>query len=283
MDSGVGEPGQFPSRLCLHASRTWSYKKRKALPPDGTPSDYLGGQGWYDNAIWAGDPTNADLVIVGGVDLYRSTDGGDQLAEISSWWEPDSAHADQHAIIAHPSYDGVANRTVFFGNDGGVFRADDLADVGTEPQPPFVNGWTELVNDYGVTQFYAGAGHTGSGKIIGGAQDNGSLVFDPALGTEDWREFFGGCEQGPAEEPGHEGATGGHGNRAGHWLVRWTVIAGQGLVSRRWDEALDRSGALGPVFVADNGWGAAGQVEGLKGDPAAQAGAGARQASAKGG
>lgn len=178
-----------------------SYKKRKTLTPDGLPSDYLGGQGWYDNAIWAGDPTDADLVVVGGVDLYRSSDGGDHLAEISSWWEPSSVHADQHAIVAHPSYDGVTNRTVFFGNDGGVFRADDLAAVGTEPEPPFVNGWTELVNNYGVTQFYAGAGHTGSGKIIGGAQDNGSLVFDPALGTEEWREFFGGDGGWCASDP----------------------------------------------------------------------------------
>ncbi|MBW5483187.1 WD40/YVTN/BNR-like repeat-containing protein [Streptomyces bambusae] len=178
-----------------------TYKKRKTLTPDGLPSDYLGGQGWYDNAIWAGDPTDSDLVLVGGVNLFRSTDGGDHLAEISTWWHPDSAHADQHAIVSHPSYDGVTNRTVFFGNDGGVFRADDLAVVGSEPQPPFVTGWTELVNNYGVTQFYAGAGHAGSGKVIGGAQDNGSIVFDPALGTQDWRPFFGGDGGWCASDP----------------------------------------------------------------------------------
>ncbi|WP_371664068.1 WD40/YVTN/BNR-like repeat-containing protein [Streptomyces sp. NBC_00280] len=178
-----------------------TYQKRLTRTPDGLPSDYLSSQGWYDNAIWAGDPTDADLVLVGGVNLYRSMDGGDHLAEISTWWDPGSAHADQHAIVAHPSYDGVTNRTVFFGNDGGVFKAEDLAEVGSEPEPPFVNGWTELVNNYGVTQFYGGAGHAGSGKIVGGAQDNGSLTFDPALGTQDWRSFFGGDGGWCASDP----------------------------------------------------------------------------------
>ncbi|QIB47832.1 WD40/YVTN/BNR-like repeat-containing protein [Streptomyces aureoverticillatus] len=178
-----------------------TYRSRTILTPGGLPADYLGRQGWYDNTIWAGDPTDADLVLVGGVNLWRSTDGGDHLSEISTWWDPGSVHADQHAIVSHPSYDGLSNRTVFFGNDGGVFKAEDLADVGSEPQPPFVNGWTELVNNYGVTQFYGGAGHVGSGRIIGGAQDNGSLIFDPALGTEDWREFFGGDGGWCASDP----------------------------------------------------------------------------------
>jgi photosystem II stability/assembly factor-like uncharacterized protein len=178
-----------------------TYQSRNTLAPNGVVADYLGRQGWYDNTIWAGDPTNADLVLVGGVNLWRSTDGGDHLAEISTWWDPRSAHADQHAIVSHPSYDGATNRTVFFGNDGGVFKAADLTAVGNEPQPPFVTGWTELVNNYGVTQFYAGAGHVGSGKIIGGTQDNGSLVFTPALGTEDWRPFFGGDGGWCASDP----------------------------------------------------------------------------------
>ena len=52
------------------------------------PARFLGDQGWYGNAIWAGDPTDADLVIVGGVDLWRSTDGGDTLVEMSTWWSP---------------------------------------------------------------------------------------------------------------------------------------------------------------------------------------------------
>ncbi|URM89095.1 hypothetical protein LUW75_02655 [Streptomyces sp. MRC013] len=180
-----------------------SYLRRRTLGPDGRKAPYLGTQGWYDNAVWAGDPTDEDLLVVGGVNLWRSTDGGDRLREISTWWDDRSVHADHHAITAHPGYDGRGNRTVFFGNDGGVFEAADLAAVGTEPGPPYVAGWTELVNNYGATQFYGGAGNASTGTIIGGAQDNGTLAVDPAAGSETWRKIFGGdggwCAADPSD------------------------------------------------------------------------------------
>jgi hypothetical protein len=180
-----------------------TYQRRRTLTADGAPAPYLGDQGWYDNALWAGDPTDAGLVVVGGINLWRSTDGGDVLSEISTWWAaPASPHADNHAIVAHPAYDGVTNRTVFFGNDGGVFIARDLASVGTEAGPPFTTGWTELVNSYGATQFYSAAGNAVSGKIVGGAQDNGTLCYDPARGAENWTTIFGGDGGWCASDPG---------------------------------------------------------------------------------
>src|SRR5205085_3585570 len=57
------------------------FSKRAGKGPDNKPVTYLGKQGWYDNALWAGDPTTADLVIVGGIDLWRSTDGGNSLVD----------------------------------------------------------------------------------------------------------------------------------------------------------------------------------------------------------
>jgi photosystem II stability/assembly factor-like uncharacterized protein len=180
-----------------------TYQRRATLDTNGDPAPYLGDQGWYDNAIWCGDPTDENLLVVGGIDLWRSSDGGDTLAEISTWWDPRSVHADQHAIVSHPGYDGVGNRTVLFGNDGGVFQAADVKAVGSEAQPPYVNGWSELVNNYGVTQFYGGAGNAASGKIVGGAQDNGTVCFDPATGTERWTTIFGGdggwCAADPSD------------------------------------------------------------------------------------
>lgn len=169
-----------------------TYARRGNMGPEGHEAGYLGDQGWYGNSIWAGDPTDPDLVIVGGIDLWRSTDGGDTLVEISTWWDGASAHADHHAIRSHPGYDGHGNRTVFFCNDGGIHKAADVRTVGNEPEPPHVSGWSELVNNYGVTQFYGGASNPASGKIVGGAQDNGTICFDPARGTEGWRQIFGG-------------------------------------------------------------------------------------------
>jgi photosystem II stability/assembly factor-like uncharacterized protein len=178
--------------LWRSTDRGRTYAHRDTLTADGEPARYLGDQGWYDNVLWAGHPGNADFVIVGGVDLWKSTDGGNTLIDISSWWDAASAHADHHCIVAHPAFDGVANKTVFFGNDGGVFEATDVTTVGNNPQPPRTNGWTKLDNTYSITQFYSGAGNPGTGTIIGGAQDNGTLRYTSAGGANAWTEMFGG-------------------------------------------------------------------------------------------
>jgi photosystem II stability/assembly factor-like uncharacterized protein len=180
-----------------------SYRRRNSLLTNGGPARYLGDQGWYDNVIWAGDPTNSNLVIVGGIDVWKSTNAGNILRPISTWWDRRSAHADQHCIVADPRFDGVANKTVYFGNDGGVFKTDDLYTLGNDPGEPRIHGWQELVNTYGVTQFFAGAGNPNTGIIIGGTQDNGTLRYNPAVGTEGWTEMFGGdggwCAADPAD------------------------------------------------------------------------------------
>lgn len=179
-----------------------SFTKRKSKLDTGAPSHFLGDQGWYGNAIWAGDPTDKDLVIVGGIDLWRSLDGGDTLVDISTWWDSKSAHADHHTVVAHPLYDGLANHTVFFGNDGGIWKADDVTTVGDDADEPRVSGWVPLNNDsYGVTQFYGGAVNS-KGVIVCGAQDNGTLAYHPD--TDKWVSIFGGdggfCAADPSDD-----------------------------------------------------------------------------------
>ncbi|MCZ0982126.1 hypothetical protein O1L60_33290 [Streptomyces diastatochromogenes] len=109
----VKDPTVVYASVQAQTGRIWrstdggrTYQIRKTKDPTGQVADYLGDQGWYSNAIWAGDPTDADLIVTGGVDLWRSTDGGDHLAEISTWWDPASAHADHHAIVSHPPTTG---------------------------------------------------------------------------------------------------------------------------------------------------------------------------------
>lgn len=145
---------------------------------------YLGSQGWYDNIVWV-DPTNANTVIVGGIDLWRSTNGGVNFTQISQWYNaPYSAHADHHAIVNDPNFNGTSNTTVYFGNDGGLYRASNVYTVvGT-------TGWQELNNNLGITQFYGAAGNSSSGVIIGGTQDNGTLRY--LGGTETWDDMYGG-------------------------------------------------------------------------------------------
>ena len=147
---------------------------------------YMSSQGWYDNIVWV-DPTDPSTVVVGGLDLHRSRDAGFTWTKISAWqFAPSSAHADHHMIVEDPGFDGVTNKTVYFGDDGGLYRATDVYTVAE------VSGWQELNNNYGVTQFYGGSGNSlgTSGRLVGGTQDNGTLTYFG--GTETWNTMFGG-------------------------------------------------------------------------------------------
>jgi photosystem II stability/assembly factor-like uncharacterized protein len=161
-----------------------------------TGKNYLGNQGWYSTALWAGDPADENLVMVGGLDLWRSTDGGATLKKISTWTAAQrSPHADHHAIVSHPKF-GVAGdpnaKTVFFGNDGGLYVAKNVSTVGNNASEPKTGGWKELVNTLSITQFQGAAGNESTGVIVAGAQDNGTLRFKPSDGSEGWVETEGG-------------------------------------------------------------------------------------------
>ncbi|HWW02233.1 MAG TPA: hypothetical protein VNZ64_21205 [Candidatus Acidoferrum sp.] len=148
-----------------------------------TGTNYLGGQGWYDNCLWV-DPVDPNTLIVGGLDLWLSTDGGATLTDIGGY--TGGLHPDQHVIVNVPQFDGTNNRTVLFGNDGGVFRAADIATVTPG------NGWATLNHNLGITQFYGAAGNPASGTIVGGTQDNGTLRYTPVGGPQGWTSMFGG-------------------------------------------------------------------------------------------
>jgi photosystem II stability/assembly factor-like uncharacterized protein len=148
---------------------------------------FLGDQGWYDNVIWAGDPHDATFVLAGGVDLWRSTDSATTLIDISTWYADRSAHADHHCIASADP----AGRLVYFGNDGGIYRTDDVRTVGNDPNLPRVHGWVNLNHNYTVTQFYDAA-VSPNGILVAGAQDNGTLRYDTNSLTRNWTTMFGG-------------------------------------------------------------------------------------------
>jgi photosystem II stability/assembly factor-like uncharacterized protein len=162
------------------------YTLRSTVGHLGYP-DYPDSQGWYGNAIWAGDIHDPNLVIVGGIDIHRSTDGGAVFNKISDWTKaPASPHSDHHAIVSHASYDGVANKTVYFCNDGGVYAAPDVTTA------TGASGWKQLNNGLVITQFYGGAGNPTTKQTVAGAQDNGTVLYTPATLGGQWREISGG-------------------------------------------------------------------------------------------
>jgi photosystem II stability/assembly factor-like uncharacterized protein len=149
-------------------------------------------QGWYDNTI-AVDPVNPDRVWAGGIDLFRSDDAGKSWGLMSYWWGDTKGyvHADQHALVFHPQYDGTGNRTLYVANDGGLFTTRDAL------APPVTSAaavctpeaaqseWADLNNGFGVTQFYHGAVHPGGATYFGGTQDTG-VVRGREAGPDDW-------------------------------------------------------------------------------------------------
>ena len=158
--------------------------------------------GWYCNTI-AVDPTNPDRVFAGGVDVFRSDDGGSTWGLASYWFADDRnnlpyLHADQHVIAFHPQYDGTTNKIVYFGNDGGVAKTDDaLAKIPTGRGAICIDERSEmrfesLNSNYGVTQFYHGAVFPDGRRFIAGAQDNGTVVGHTDLGPDRWRTVTGG-------------------------------------------------------------------------------------------
>ncbi len=140
-------------------------------PSDGDigGSDFTNGQGFYDLVIET-DPNNDDTVFVGGIDLFKTTNGGGSWTQISSYYGFTSSN------IIHPDQHGIAfadSQHILFGNDGGVAYSS--------------NGGTTIEhrnNKYNVTQFYhmavAPTSAFSGDYFMAGAQDNGTQLFENA-------------------------------------------------------------------------------------------------------
>jgi sugar lactone lactonase YvrE len=165
-----------------------------------TEDDFIG-QGWYDLAI-AVDPLDPNRVWVGGIDLFRSDDGGANWGLATHAYQPREnpqyAHPDQHILVFHPQYNGTTNQILYAGNDGGLWRTNNArAAVATGNSAACKASntavtWTSLNNGYGVTQFYHGSVLPDGKSYFGGTQDNGTLLGTDQQGSNAWREINGG-------------------------------------------------------------------------------------------
>jgi len=171
---------------------TWS---DMALPDDVddgiSAADFSRGQAWYDQVLKV-DPNVPQTVYVGAIDLFKSTDAGDNWTQISKWSDNPGmgsidrlsyVHADQHAMEFKPGSSSIG----IFGNDGGIFYSADLTNASTSSVINARNA------NYNVTQFYAAALHPNIGinYYLAGAQDNGTQQFTSA-GLGSTQEVSGG-------------------------------------------------------------------------------------------
>ncbi len=133
-----------------------------------------GGQGWYDLAC-AADPNDADIVHVGGVNAWRSTNGGSSWSITGHWYgdNADYIHADHHTMDYHP-----ITGDIFSGNDGGLYKSSDNG-----------NDWVDISDGLHILQIYRfGLSVTNPNRLVTGAQDNGSMRYN----NGDWNSILGG-------------------------------------------------------------------------------------------
>ena len=137
------------------------------------------GQGRYDLCI-AVKPDDANILYVGGVNGWKSTDGGTSWNCVNMWTGysgynmngADVVHADKHFLAFQN------NSTLFECNDGGIYKTTDDG-----------SNWTDLTNGIVISQIYRlGVSQKVSNEVICGLQDNGTKLYSSSL----WSDVKGG-------------------------------------------------------------------------------------------
>ena len=187
-----GDPGTWTTQADTHDPQSVNANLLSYADCVYDPTDHHG-QGGYNLNI-AVDPTDANVVFVQGITLFRSDDGG------LTWGGAVGAtgmHTDHHALAFHPAYDGKSNQTLLAGNDGGIYRTDQARGIAALGPQAFCAAnskvaWVALNNGYASTQFYHGAVLPGGQGYFGGTQDNGTPLGTDVLGANKWTSLFGG-------------------------------------------------------------------------------------------
>ena len=126
-----------------------------------TAGNDTGGQGWYDLCV-AASPLNADEVVTGGVNVWRTTNGGTSWTIYGHWTGSGApfTHADHHDL----EYDAAG--TLFNTNDGTVYRRTATA-------------WQEISGTINISQIYKiGLSTLTPNLWITGHQDNGTSTWN---------------------------------------------------------------------------------------------------------
>ncbi len=123
--------------------------------PIGTQTNYA-----VDIAVSLSNPGK---IFVGGLDIWSwSENDGWEQKSLSFSSTSHQMHSDQHIIVCDP----YVNNLMFFGCDGGIFQSKDGGET-----------FSSINSKLNITQFYAVA-YSNDGKVMGGAQDNGTQMID---------------------------------------------------------------------------------------------------------
>lgn len=128
-------------------------------------------QAWYDLAL-AVSPSNKLEIYTGGINIWKSTDGGTNWQNSSNWvyTTPSTySHADIHSLNFY-------GNTLYCGSDGGAFSKNGN-DV-----------WSNISNGLNISQIYSFSNSELNPNLITiGCQDNGSNL----LNFNQWTHIMG--------------------------------------------------------------------------------------------
>jgi len=145
-----------------------------------------GGQAWYDLAL-AVDPNDENNLYIGGVNTWRSIDGGVNWNLANHWYGGfgvQDVHADKHYFAFRN------NESVLFEcNDGGIYSTNDG------------ELWNHHTNGIVISQIYGlSTAQTIESMTIVGLQDNGTKLQDQSS----WEDVLGGdgmlCKINPSDQ-----------------------------------------------------------------------------------
>ncbi len=127
---------------------------------------------WYCLAL-AVHPTDPNMVFIGSVGIGYSLDGG------QSWQVMQGpGHVDRHIF----AFDPFDDTRFIVGSDGGLHE-------GYTGETP-IRTIESLNNGLNITQFYTGSYHPTEDIVMGGTQDNGTLLSSE--NTQAFQHIFGG-------------------------------------------------------------------------------------------
>lgn len=141
---------------------------------DGSGSSMAVGYSRYTHAL-AVDPTNPDTLILGGVALWRSTNGGTSFVVSDSNLAPGPGngviHSDHREVVFHPTSTNRAYTT----GDGGFATSTNGG----------VN-WTPKNDDLQITGFQSLGSSPLTTSVIGASQDNSGQLWS---GSRRWKHL----------------------------------------------------------------------------------------------
>jgi len=196
----------------------------------GSTSVPIGNQGWYNNGhlVKANDP---NAILVGTINVEKSTNGGTSFTTKSSWsaWNsgatppgepegpPSFVHADVHYYESNPK----DPNKIYIAADGGLYRSNNFGETFYSCNGGFV-----------TSQFYAAFANSYQDSVfcLGGLQDNRSAFYQ---GTNAWYKTFYGDGMSCAinsqnDQICYTEYTYGNINRSTNRGVNWSYISPPG-------------------------------------------------------